>query len=254
MNTASALTVSVLGISGIFLLHNLTQPNTLNKSNGLSFLPMTSVEQLVKQHDKVRLTLETAKNRTMTSKNKAASFDLTQSAFTHKDTPPTSPTKNDNVHTESRTLWSFKSSSETGDRGIPVYRLQTNTSYLDDLQPQQTFSITLPEINTFVEATLTSHYQATANVDIFEGPITNFGTTDHLIISKGKIETHIIVSTEKGVFTGRIDNSTGETTLVNESHANPELGSDADFINAPVEDSSEIPIPKGQSLSAESTL
>lgn len=142
-----------------------------------------------------------------------------------------SQAENDNT---ADSLWVFITDSpDVDENSIPVYQLQTDASLIKQLGLNRSFAIPLPEFEFEVAARLTEHYQILENTDVYEGPLQNMGPQDHVIITQGLEETHVVVSTEKGVFSARINNETGLSTLVNESQANPELGDDKDFILAP---------------------
>lgn len=166
----------------------------------------------------------------------------TQAAAEQREALPVSQSESE-LPTE--TLWVFITDSpDVDENSIPVYQLQTDVNLLNQLGLNRRFNIPLPEFEFEVAARLTQHYQILDNTDVYEGPLQHMGRQDHVIITQGLEETHVIVSTEKGVFSARINNETGLSTLVNESQANPDLGDDKDFILAPKpkSDSSQTPM------------
>ena len=70
------------------------------------------------------------------------------------------------------------------------------------------------------QQTLNSRLTSTSNqlggVAVWKGQIKNGHPNDNVIITRGKIETHVVVSTTEGTYTTIIDNKTGSATLVDE--------------------------------------
>lgn len=142
-------------------------------------------------------------------------------------------------------LWKHQSSVEVGDDDIKRYQFLSEKSLLNDLNINQRIEIELPDLNLTAEAQLLEHYNVLNKVDIWKGPIVNLGQHDNITLAKGALQTHIIITTEYGTFSGYIDNETGETSLVNENDANPGIGHESDFIHGEKEDHESLsPAPK----------
>lgn len=148
-------------------------------------------------------------------------------------TPPSSPSNGPHQSSqlpkspESRSqesevrLWQLD--DETPDTmldGNPAKRLQTDPELVEAFHVGQTLHLDIPQSNLTLEAQLDSTYNQSANVHIFRGKIPGGSPDDNVIVTRGKIETHLVIATKEGTYTAIIDNATGQTTLIDQAEIN----------------------------------
>lgn len=114
-------------------------------------------------------------------------------------------------------LWQLnKASPDTRVDGHPAKRLRTDPGLVQQFHVGQKLKVYIPQRDMNVEARLESTRNQSANVHIFQGPLLNGDDRGSLTVARGKIETHITISTPEGTYSAVIDNETGDTVLIDE--------------------------------------
>jgi hypothetical protein len=116
---------------------------------------------------------------------------------------------------------------------IPATNVAVAPEVLDSLHVGQRVSMAIPSLNRTVTAEVTSTHNQLNNVAVFKGPITGGHDKDNVIITRGKTSTHVIVATREGVFSGVLDNGSGEGTLTDEGEINSRMRGLDDAVTAP---------------------
>ena len=124
--------------------------------------------------------------------------------------------------------------------GIPVTYLQTDTDTLEQLQVGHQLELVVPELNQSFKAKIESTHNQLADVQVWRGPVVGGAPSENIIITRGKKETYVMLSSLQGAYTVRIDNISGESVMVNETYANPGLGNHDDLL---IPESTDSPLP-----------
>lgn len=131
-------------------------------------------------------------------------------------------------------LWRVnKSSPDTRVDGHPAKQLRTDPVLIEQFHVGQKLNMYIPQRDMDVEARLESTRNQSANVHIFQGKLLNGNDQGSLLVARGKIETHVTISTNEGTYSAIIDNETGDTVLLDEG--------DITVNQVPIEDG--IPVP-----------
>ncbi|MGI0118055.1 hypothetical protein [Zooshikella sp. RANM57] len=125
----------------------------------------------------------------------------------------------------------------TEDAGVTAYNVQVDPTIVSSLQMGQTLEFEIPQLNQSYKAQLTSTHNQLDDVHVFKGKIENGSNVENVIVTRGEIETYVTVSTEQGVYTTRIDNKTGRSTVVSETDRLRTITNFNDALPAP-----EVPI------------
>lgn len=104
--------------------------------------------------------------------------------------------------------------------GNPARRLQTSPGLIEQFHVGQTLRLRIPQSDTTIETQLDSTHNQTANVHVFLGRVVDGHPEDNVIVTRGKIETHVVISTLEGTYTAIIDNATGSTVMVDQADIN----------------------------------
>lgn len=131
-------------------------------------------------------------------------------------------------------LWRVnKSSPDIQVDGHPAKQLRTDPALIEQFHVGQKLSMYIPQRDINVEARLESTRNQSANVHIFQGKLLNGSDQGSLMVARGRIETHVTISTNEGTYSAIIDNETGGTVLLDEG--------DIIVNQVPIEDG--IPVP-----------
>lgn len=125
---------------------------------------------------------------------------------------PEAPTRQSEVD-----LWQLdESSPNTQVDGHPAKQLRTDPALIEQFHVGQKLNMYIPQRDMAVEARLESTRNQSANVHIFQGKLLNGSDRGSLTLARGKIETHVTISTPEGTYSAIIDNETGDTVLIDE--------------------------------------
>lgn len=114
-------------------------------------------------------------------------------------------------------LWQLDTDNPDTDwGGVPAKRMHTAAERLNQFQVGQTLRFNLPQRQATLEAKLESTQNDVANVKIWKGRILDGQPMDNLVVTQGKIQTHITLATHEGTYTAIIENATGDTVLIDE--------------------------------------
>ncbi|MBU2706261.1 hypothetical protein KCM76_09700 [Zooshikella marina] len=135
-------------------------------------------------------------------------------------------------------MWKVDDGNPTSeDGGVTAYNVQVDPTIVSSLQMGQTLEFEIPHLNQSYKAQLTSTHNQLDDVHVFKGKIENGSNVENVIVTRGEIETYVTVSTEQGVYTTRIDNKTGRSTVVSETDRLRTITNFNDALPAP-----EVPI------------
>lgn len=124
--------------------------------------------------------------------------------------------------------------------GIPVKQLQTAPADLNQLQVGQQIELAIPQLDKTVEARIETTHNQLNIAQVFKGPLIDGHKKDNVIITRGKIQTHVVIATQEGVFSAVIDNATGKTVLTDEGEIHERTSGEDDSV--PLE-GIELPVP-----------
>lgn len=143
------------------------------------------------------------------------------------DHPPNTLSIPESVEESSRNwpdtvrLWqTAENDSSTIIDGMPATRLQVNPERLSQLHVGQTLSLEIPHEGITFEAKIASTHNDPGGVKVWRADIADGLDEAGVIISQGKIQTHLIIASEQGNYSVVIDNKTGESTLIDEGEIN----------------------------------
>ncbi len=100
---------------------------------------------------------------------------------------------------------------------IPATRIQVNPANLEEFSVGQTLILPTPD-GDMIEADLTGTHNDPNGVQVWQGDIIGARKEAAVIITRGELQTHMIIANESGTFSVVIDNRTGTGTLVDEGH------------------------------------
>lgn len=118
-------------------------------------------------------------------------------------------------------LWqAAENDSSTTVDGMPATRLQVDPERLRQLHVGQTLTLDIPHQGNTLEAKITSTHNDPGGVKVWRADIADAREEAGVIITQGKIQTHLIIASEKGNYSVVIDNKTGQSTLIDEGEIN----------------------------------
>lgn len=140
---------------------------------------------------------------------RAASSEPEQSAHVLPQLP------NNDIPPAEATLWELDASNSDAEfEGLPAKRVDADPELITQLHVGQTLHLPLPHTQTTVTTELTSTHNQSAAVNVWRGDLLGGVAGENVIITRGPIETHVIISTESGTFNAIIDNASGRTLVV----------------------------------------
>ncbi|MDE1461947.1 hypothetical protein [Spartinivicinus poritis] len=101
---------------------------------------------------------------------------------------------------------------------IPVDHLQVDPSYIEQIQVGQVLEFPIPELNKSFITKLTDTANSFNGVHVWTGVIVDGDPTENVIVTRGKVQTHITISTREGIYSAVVDNGSGETQIINENN------------------------------------
>lgn len=105
--------------------------------------------------------------------------------------------------------------------GIPATRVHTDPSLIEQFHVGQELGLFIPKKNLEIKTAIDSTHNQSANVNVFVGRIIDGHPKDNVIVTRGKIETHVVISSARdGTYTAIIDNQSGETVIVDQADIN----------------------------------
>ncbi len=104
--------------------------------------------------------------------------------------------------------------------GLPATRLRVDPERLRQFHVGQTLTLEIPQEGTAFEAQITSTHNNPTGVKVWRADIADALEEAGVIITQGKLQTHMVIASEQGNYSVVIDNKTGESTLIDESEIN----------------------------------
>lgn len=115
-------------------------------------------------------------------------------------------------------LWQVNEASpDTVFDGNPAKRLQANPSDIATLHVGQRLNLHIPQRDTALEAEIASTHNLTPQTQVWQGKVLGGHPQDNIVVTRGKIETHVTIATFDGTYSAVIDNATGDTVMVDEA-------------------------------------
>ncbi|MCX4026125.1 hypothetical protein H0A36_11365 [Endozoicomonas sp. SM1973] len=116
-------------------------------------------------------------------------------------------------------FWQETGQQQTVDKfDIPVDHLQVNPSYIEQIQVGQVLEFPIPELNKSFITKLTDTANSFNDVHVWTGVIVDGDPTENVIVTRGKTQTHITISSREGIYSAVIDNGSGKTQIINENN------------------------------------
>ncbi len=100
---------------------------------------------------------------------------------------------------------------------IPATRIQVDPAHLEEFSVGQTLILQTPDGDT-IETDLTTTHNDPNGVHVWQGDIAGARKEAAVIITRGEIQTHMIIANDSGTYSVVIDNRTGAGTLVDEGY------------------------------------
>lgn len=147
--------------------------------------------------------------------------------------PPEPPARSKPAPDRALRLWQERAVAEGEEAGIPVTLLQADVSAFEQLAVGQTLEMPVPELGQTFQARLHSTHNQLNDVRVWKGQVKDGLKSENVIVTRGQRQTLVMLSTRQGAYTVRVDNTTGQGVLINETHANPGLGDHADYVVPP---------------------
>lgn len=166
-----------------------------------------------------------------------------ETASSSDELPPPPETPANTATDKPQRLWDESVVSEGEEAGIPVTYLQAEADKLSRLAVGQTLEMPVPELGKTFRARLESTRNQHNDVRVWRGQVDGGLASENVIVTRGKQQTLVMLSTREGAYTVRIDNQSGEAAMINETHANPGLGTHEDYVVPPQWDSPPTPDP-----------
>lgn len=98
---------------------------------------------------------------------------------------------------------------------IPATRIQVDPAHIEDFSVGQTLLLPTPN-GEMIEADLTATHNDPQGVHVWQGEIPGARKETAVIVSRGEVQTHMIIASESSTYSVVIDNRTGAGTLVDE--------------------------------------
>ncbi|WLQ11548.1 hypothetical protein O5O45_17565 [Hahella aquimaris] len=177
-----------------------------------------------------------AQSRTTTSQPPANTATQADADFS-ADGPPPEPVNDEldaNDSNEVMSMWSAPGEAEDiVVNGIPAKRMHANMEALDKLRVGRQLELPIPQRNESLLAEITSTHNQLDTIEVWKGPLVGGAPTDNVIITRGEMDTHVVIATRTGTYSAVINNDTGQVTLTDEGEINSRI--------TPTEDG--VPIP-----------
>ncbi|WP_163835539.1 biofilm-associated metzincin protease inhibitor BamI [Spartinivicinus ruber] len=116
-------------------------------------------------------------------------------------------------------FWQATEKLQTVDKfDVPVHHLKVEPAYIKSIQVGQVLEFPIPELNKSFIAKLTDTANSFNGVHVWTGIMVDGGPTENVIVTRGKTQTHITISSLEGIYSAVVQNDTGETQIINENH------------------------------------
>ncbi|WP_347332964.1 hypothetical protein [Marinimicrobium locisalis] len=192
----AGVVLALLGLTALVLKPDEPQPAAVTSESSNSSSAVASVS------DPLPVNAPTPATRTTAGGAGALALPATPEA------PPRQPEVE---------LWQLnKNAPDTQVDGHPAKRLRTDPALVQQFHVGQKLHMYIPQRDMDVAARLESTRNQSANVHIFQGKLLNGDEQGNLTVARGKIQTHLTISTPSGTYSAVIDNKTGETVLTDE--------------------------------------
>jgi hypothetical protein len=100
---------------------------------------------------------------------------------------------------------------------LPAVKFDLDPAVLTSLHVGQIVRFPLPEGAGDIEAEILQTYNDPAGIQVWKGKVRNDVHQASLIITRGHVQTHIVIATTQGNYSAVVDNRSGDGTLINES-------------------------------------
>ena len=163
---------------------------------------------------------EQTKPQTLSLNQKSApSAEQPPPVNTSDDFPLPEPVVEETItHTGDIDLWQLpEEASQTLVDGLPAVKFSLNPKLLTGLQVGQIVRLQLPDSAGDIEAEIRETYNDPAGVQVWKGSVKNDVHAASIILSRGEIQTHIVIASTQGNYSAVVDNRSGDGTLINES-------------------------------------
>lgn len=118
-------------------------------------------------------------------------------------------------------LWdTMENDAPTTIDGVPATRLHVDPERLRQLHVGQTLELDIPHEGTTFEAKIASTHNDPGGVKVWRAELADGLEEAGVIITQGKVQTHLVIASEQGNYSVVIDNKTGESTLIDEAEIN----------------------------------
>lgn len=115
-------------------------------------------------------------------------------------------------------LWQLaEGESHTVVDDVPAVKFALDPKHLASLQVGQIVRLQLPDSAGDIEAEIRETYNDPAGVQVWKGSVKNDVHAASIILSRGEIQTHIVIASTQGNYSAVVDNRSGDGTLINES-------------------------------------
>lgn len=122
------------------------------------------------------------------------------------------------VHASEVDVWQLPQEETTVEvDGLPAVTLTLDPAVLSSLQVGQVVHFALPDGAGDIEAEIRQTYNDPTGVQVWKGRVKNDVNQASIIITRGEIQTHIVIATTQGNYSAVVDNRSGDGTLINES-------------------------------------
>lgn len=121
-------------------------------------------------------------------------------------------------------LWvASEQPSEAHTDDIPVHSIKVNPNDLQQFTVGQTLLLEIPGQAPKMKSQLTKTYNDPGGIKVWQGQLTDEPKYTNVMITQGKIQTHITIASSRGNYSVVVNNQTGDGTIMDESQINERL-------------------------------